>query len=64
MQLLTNPWLESCFKIAGLWRRIPPGLNLFFTSFFHICNDNVLIKEEHFEISISVLQEHKTTVKI
>ena len=39
------------------------GLNLFFTSYFHICNDDVLIKEEYFEISISVLQEHKTTVK-
>ena len=40
------------------------GLNLFFTSYFHISNDDVLIKEEYFEISISVLQEHKTAVKM
>ena len=40
------------------------GLNLFFTSYFHISNDDVVIKEEHFEISISVLQEHKTAVKM
>ena len=40
------------------------GLNLFFTSYFQISNDDVLIKEEYFEISISVLQEHKTAVKM
>ena len=40
------------------------GLNLFFTSYFHISNDDVLIKEEYFEISISVLQAHKTAVKM
>ena len=40
------------------------GLNLFFTSYFHICNDDVLIKEESFQIPISVLQEHKTAVKM
>ena len=40
------------------------GLNLFFTSYFHISNDDVVIKEEYFEISISVLQEHKTAVKM
>ena len=40
------------------------GLNSFFTSYFHISNDDVLIKEEYFEISISVLQEHKTAVKM
>ena len=40
------------------------GLNLFFTSYFHICNGDVLIKEESFQIPISVLQEHKTAVKM
>ena len=40
------------------------GLNLLFTSYFHISNDDVLIKEKYFEISISVLQEHKTAVKM
>ena len=60
MQLLTNPLLKSCFKIAGLWRRIPRRSQFV----FHISNDDVLIKEEYFEISISVLQEHKTAVKM
>ena len=40
------------------------GLNLFFTPYFHISNDDVLVKEEYFEISISVLEEHKTAVKM
>ena len=40
------------------------GLNLFFTSYFHICNDDVLIKKDYFQISVSVLQEHKTAVKM
>ena len=40
------------------------GLNLFFTSYFHICNDDVLIKKEYIQISMSVLQEHKAAVKI
>ena len=37
---------------------------MFFTSYFHICNDDVLIKKDYFQISISVLQEHKTAVKM
>ena len=40
------------------------GLNLFFTSYFHICNDDVLIKEESLQIPMSVLQEHKAAVKM
>ena len=37
---------------------------MFFTSYFHICNDDVLIKKDYFQISVSVLQEHKTAVKM
>ena len=37
---------------------------MFFTSYFHICNDDVLIKKDYFQISMSVLQEHKTAVKM
>ena len=65
MQLLTDCWRESCSKFAGLYQvGSCVGLNLFFTSYFHICNDDVLIKEEYFQISMSVLQEHKTAVKM
>ena len=65
MQLLTDCWRESCSKFAELYHvGSCVGLNLFFTSYFHICNDDVLIKEEYFQISMSVLQEHKTAVKM
>ena len=37
---------------------------MFFTSYFHICNDDLLIKEDYFQISMSVLQEHKAAVKM
>ena len=37
---------------------------MFFTSYYHICNDDVLIKKDYFQISMSVLQEHKTAVKM
>ena len=37
---------------------------MFFTSYFHICNDDVQIKKDYFQISMSVLQEHKTAVKM
>ena len=56
--------LKSCFKSQDHDVVSHVGLSLFFTSYFHISNDDVLIKEEYFEISISVLQEHKTAVKM
>ena len=37
---------------------------MFFTSYYHICNDDVLIKKDYFQISMSVLQEHKAAVKM
>ena len=37
---------------------------MFFTSYFHICTDDLLIKEDYFQISMSVLQEHKAAVKM
>ena len=37
---------------------------VFYTTSKGTCTYDVLIKEEYFEISMSVLQEHKTAVKM
>ena len=37
---------------------------MLFTSYFHICTDDLLIKEDYFQISMSVVQEHKAAVKM
>ena len=58
MQLLTNPCLESCFKIAGLSCRISRRSQFV----FHILFSH--LQWWRSKISISALQEHKAAVKM